>query len=1023
MAGTCTDYTNTAVIDETDQSDTQTVKVCVGKDLTVSKTATASKDRLYKWLIDKSVDETRIDIAFGGAATFNYDVTVTPNGYEDSGYVLGGTITIVNPNDWEDVTVGVADTLDLGGSCAIIEAGPYVVPADDSLVLHYTCTSDGSTTKNTVDVTWDKDTYHTPTGAATNFAAVSFALDMVTNKVITVIDDKTDPANPVTLGIWDWTDGAHTFEYSLVKEGVAGTCTDYTNTAVIDETDQSDTQTVKVCVGKDLTVSKTAAGTFDREYLWDISKDADKTSVNIALGGLATFNYTVDVWQTGISDSGWTLSGVITLQNPNDWEDITLTSLTDVVDNGGLCTVAAGPYVVPKSGSLNLNYSCSFASAPSSYSGINTATATWDKAAFFTPNGLASGEKEFTLTQLGGTNKTIHVTDTYGGELGSVTATDIEPWATGKFNYTRDIAGVGGTCTDYDNTATITETKQDASKKVEVCVGLDPTVTKTADATYTKTWTWTIDKGEFGLYQLFAGESVTHDYLVKVEATDTDSAWLISGTIRVTNPNDWEAIEVDVTDAVDVGGGAVCTVVDGVDVAVPASSYVDLSYSCTFSSKPLYTGVNTALAVWDKAAYFTPTGTASGTAAVNFVMNNEALPTITVDDDNLKDESWSATRADAEWSYSKDYVCSSDPTDYKDGYYTYTVTNTATINETGDKDSTDVIVKCYNPTVTKTAAGGYERTYKWLIDKSVDRTSASVFVGELVEFNYTVLVTPNGFMDHDFVLAGEITVVNPHPTEAITVDVTDYVDLAGVTCEVVDGMDVVVDPASSKVFDYTCTGDDLADATINTVEVDWTAYSGDDEVTGTASATVAVLFPETPAVEYDKTINVYDDKTNPGAPVYLGEVTWENTGTFNYSITKEAPYGCERHTNTAWIEETGQEDSVTIEICGDYWAFTPGFWKNHTVEPRDAWSLTGYDPGVGLNTVFELGVIYGLTPKGGHFDSFGELTLLDALRLKGGSGLTGAGEILMRASVAALLNASFHENSRCSGTPGCYSGS
>ena len=48
-----------------------------------------------------------------------------------------------------------------------------------------------------------------------------------------------------------------------------------------------------VCVGKDLTVSKTAAGTFNRTYLWEISKDVDKTSVNIADGGTATFNYTV----------------------------------------------------------------------------------------------------------------------------------------------------------------------------------------------------------------------------------------------------------------------------------------------------------------------------------------------------------------------------------------------------------------------------------------------------------------------------------------------------------------------------------------------------------------------------------------------------------------------------------------------------------------------------------------------------------------------------------------------------------
>ena len=38
------------------QSDTQTVTVCVGKDLTVSKTATASRSALYKWLINKVGD-------------------------------------------------------------------------------------------------------------------------------------------------------------------------------------------------------------------------------------------------------------------------------------------------------------------------------------------------------------------------------------------------------------------------------------------------------------------------------------------------------------------------------------------------------------------------------------------------------------------------------------------------------------------------------------------------------------------------------------------------------------------------------------------------------------------------------------------------------------------------------------------------------------------------------------------------------------------------------------------------------
>ena len=209
---------------------------------------------------------------------------------------------------------------------------------------------------------------------------------------------------------------------------MGGTCTKYDNIAKITETGQDAKKTVEVCVGLDLTVEKTAAGTFDRTYLWQISKAVDKTTVNIANGGIATFNYTVDVAQTGISNSGWTLSGVITITNPNDWEDVTLTGLSDAVDNGGSCTVDPGPYVVPKSGSLDVAYNCTYNSA-SALSGTNTATATWDKAACFTPTGTASGAKAFTLSQNGSTNKTVHVTDTFGGALGTVTATDSAPFA------------------------------------------------------------------------------------------------------------------------------------------------------------------------------------------------------------------------------------------------------------------------------------------------------------------------------------------------------------------------------------------------------------------------------------------------------------------------------------------------------------------------------------------------------------------------------------------------------------------
>jgi hypothetical protein len=75
----------------------------------------------------------------------------------------------------------------------------------------------------------------------------------------------------------------------------------------IDETDQSDSQTVTVCVGKDLTVSKTATPTFTRTFLWSITKDVDKTLVRQNSGNV-TFNYTVVVNETGFTDSAWKVS-------------------------------------------------------------------------------------------------------------------------------------------------------------------------------------------------------------------------------------------------------------------------------------------------------------------------------------------------------------------------------------------------------------------------------------------------------------------------------------------------------------------------------------------------------------------------------------------------------------------------------------------------------------------------------------------------------------------------------------------
>jgi hypothetical protein len=90
------------------------------------------------------------------------------------------------------------------------------------------------------------------------------------------------------------------------------------------------------------------------------------------------------------------------------------------------------------------------------------------------------------------------------------------------------------------------------------------------------------------------------------------------------------------------------------------------------------------------------------------------------------------------------------------------------------------------------------------------------------------------------------------------------------------------------------------------------------------------------------------------------------------------------------------DNSVTPPTClpppppppGDE-GCTPGYWKNHPG------SWTGFTSGSTLESVFDVPDSLGLD----------NATLLDALNFGGGSGVSGAARILLRAAAAALLNA------------------
>jgi hypothetical protein len=457
-AGTCTTHDNVATLLETNQSASQQVEVCVGSDLTVSKTVVPTFTRTYPWTLDKSVDSSEIKTS--SSATFNYVIDVVKGQPVDSNWQATGDVTVSNPSDWEAISADLTDVVDNGGTCVLAQS-TVTVPANASVTVGYSCSfASGASGINTATANWDQAAYSTPGSSASGTAAFDFETPTtVVNDAIDVIDSNG--------GSWHFTESG-SVSYPMTFTDPAGTCTSHENIATIQQTGATDKVTVTVCVGADLTVSKTAVPSFTRNYTWSIDKAVDKTVVK-QFGGTATFNYTVNVWQLGFTDSSWKVTGNITVNNPNDWEAISA-DLTDLVDNGGSCTLNQDSVLVPASGSTTVGYSCNFTSGAS---GINTATASWDKVAYATPTGSASGTASFAFTTpTTRLHKTITVTDTFNGStttLGTLTASDAAPFASASYHYPRTVAVPANNCVSYTNTAKIVETNQTSSQTVRVC--------------------------------------------------------------------------------------------------------------------------------------------------------------------------------------------------------------------------------------------------------------------------------------------------------------------------------------------------------------------------------------------------------------------------------------------------------------------------------------------------------------------------------------------------------------------------
>jgi hypothetical protein len=256
-----------------------------------------------------------------------------------------------------------------------------------------------------------------------------------------------------------------------------------------------------------------------------------------------------------------------------------------------------------------------------------------------------------------------------------------------------------------------------------------------------------------------------------------------------------------------------------------------------------------------------------------------------------------------------------------------------------------------DPAVTKTAAGAYNTTYTWTINKTVDKTFVQQ-VGGNFTFHYTVTVGHSEGVVSGVTVTGKITATNgntdtdgnrvPVDITGITDVLTDGVNPIG-TCSVTGGGAQTLTELET-VFDYTCNLTAVpTTALTNTATISWPAQVlANGAIVTAASAdsppvTVAAgSFVET-VIDGQVTVTDTFDATavtlgGTGHVVTYADVP--NPTVFTYSHTVPAPASaCVTHNNSAvFITNTTSatdHSDQSVQICGAATGgLTIGFWQN-----------------------------------------------------------------------------------------------
>ena len=683
-----------------------------------------------------------------------------------------------------------------------------------------------------------------------------------------------------------------------------------------------------------------ADASLTRTYGWDVAKRAtnrDAFAVDPD-SGAATIEYEVVTTEGDAVDSAARIGGTVVVTNPSEEKQYTFTATVAADGSGVTCTVTNGTNRTIAAGAvITLAYECTGAPGADLDREL-TATIAADDIDPATGQQLApvdvSTSASYAVTEV---NRTVNVTDDLKIDGAATSDRNFGPYtwsAAGTEHpetYSEDVTVPAGDCLTVDNTAVIDETGQSASESLTACRPADLTIEKNVVTGLERSYGWSIEKQLLNPdAQLDADGHAQLDYEVVVTEGDAaDATWTMSGTVTVSNPNQYRSVDAEVTDAADIGGGAVCTFASGSSVTLAAGETRELPYSCTFTSEPAYAGVNTATVTWqsdvagtDRTLVEERSATATAEIREDAWQLHELQKTVTVEDIMAIDSTEQAPREFGPWTWS------AAGTEHRETYSVdvavdagtcATVDNTATIAELGISAATQHQLCREAPLrIADPATASLVRNYEWSIDKELTNREAIAAdtSPEKVDAEYAVKVTEGGFTDSAHELSGQVEITNPNDFRPYTVDVAETVTIDGLECEIDGATGVVVAANSTVTLPYTCAGDP------------GTTLSGSHDVTVTG-ADIDPLTLETPVSysinEQHRTVTVADDRYEFD-PAWT--ITWMAAGTehvrdYGIEVATE-PGACQEFVNTASLVETGQSARAQFEVCAEAGGSQPG---------------------------------------------------------------------------------------------------